>query len=160
VTFSPFEGVAVSRSEWAKTDKGRWNTIIKDKRMDKTVFFIIYSLWLYFLSSYIKTKFRVFSQVYSLYKSLTLSGINIHFKPILWYSPLLPTSKTKTYIGYKELTIARIKGGKIDGLFLWQFFCIGSSVIYSIDYCRGSLLLLIKDSIKEKPASAGFFFFT
>ncbi len=73
-------------------------------------------------------------------------------------SGLLPTSIMKTGIGYMELTIARIKGGKIDGLFLWQFFCIGSSVIYSIDYCWGSLLLLIMNSVKgENRPCAGFF---
>lgn len=71
----------------------------------------------------------------------------------------MPTSIMKTGIGYMELTIARIKGGKIDGLFLWQFFRIGSSVIYSIDYCWGSLLLLIMNSVKEESRPfAGFFF--
>lgn len=59
-----------------------------------------------------------------------------------------------------ELTIARIKGGKIDGLFLWQFFRIGSSVIYSIDYCWGSLLLLIMNSVKgENRLRPVFFYF-
>lgn len=57
-----------------------------------------------------------------------------------------------------ELTIARIKGGKINGLFSWQFFCIGSSVIYSIDYCRGSLLLLIRNSKQEKSRIRPAFF--
>lgn len=72
----------------------------------------------------------------------------------------MPTSIMKTGIGYMELTIARIKGGKIDGLFLWQFFRIGSSVIYSIDYCWGSLLLLIMNSVKgESRPFAGFFLF-
>jgi hypothetical protein len=63
----------------------------------------------------------------------------------------------KTGIGYKELTIARIKGGKIDGFCSWQFICIGSSVVYSIDYCRGSLLLLIRYS-KQKSRIRPVFF--
>jgi hypothetical protein len=63
----------------------------------------------------------------------------------------------KTGIGYKELTIARIKGGKIDGFCSWQFICIGSSVVYSIDYCRGSMLLLIRNSKQKSRGRPAFF---